>query len=253
MAEVTELGDKDAAVKQILVITDGCSNLGGNPVDSAAQARKKNVVVNVIGVVDKGDMGREGREEAMSIADAGGGLCRIVHPLDLSSTVQMLTHQTMQMTLHQVVNEQLLQVVGKDTEDLEPSQRAKVMQVVDKLEEEVGLWLTVVVDTSASMKDKMGTVREAIEDLSLSLQARRGESQVAIIAFPGPAGEATRLIHSFSTQLDMQQFQYMLVARGGTPTAEAIDKALTMFEKRSEDNEETDYPEHRWTGEGRSS
>src|SRR5579875_795316 len=99
--------DKIASIRQILVITDGFSNVGEDPVAAAGRARKRNIAVNVIGVVDSGEMGIRGQEEAMSIADAGGGMCRIVRPVELSATAQMLTHQTMQLTLQQVVNEQL--------------------------------------------------------------------------------------------------------------------------------------------------
>ncbi|MCL6517383.1 MAG: VWA domain-containing protein [Alicyclobacillus sp.] len=218
-------------MRQLLVITDGCSNVGIDPVTAAAEARRKGVVVNVIGVVDKGDMGRHGREEAMSIADAGGGMCRVVEPAQLSATAQMMTQQTMQLTLQQVVNRELMQVMGKSAEDLPPVERSRVMQVVDKLEEELGLRIVVAVDTSASMKDKMPTVREAIRDLAFSLQARQGASEVAVIAFPGSGDEPVRVVQSFTSRLDMAALDGMWVARGGTPTGPAIERAMALFEE----------------------
>ena len=226
--------EQQAKIRQILVITDGCSNVGADPVGCALKARQKGIVVNVIGVVDKGDMGKAGKEEAMSIADAGGGMCRIVNAADLSATAQMMTHQTMQMTLQQVVNKELLQVMGKSTEDLPPRERAAVMNVVDKLEEEIRLELVVAIDTSASMKDKIPTVREAIRDLSLSLQARLGESRVAVISFPGQGDEMVKCVHSFSGQVDMVEIETIFVARGGTPTGPAIEFATTLFEAEIE-------------------
>lgn len=223
--------EKQAKIRQILVVTDGCSNIGDDPIEAARTARRKGIVVNVIGVVDKGDMGKQGREEAMSIADAGGGMCRIVHPADLAATAQMLTHQTMQLTLQQVVNKELLQVMGQQTEDLPPEKRAAVMQVVDKLEEELQLELIVAVDTSASMKEKIPTVREAIRDLSISLQARVGESQVAVLTFPGIGEALTERAQEFSDRVDMKQLEAVFIARGGTPTAPAIHEAIRMFEE----------------------
>lgn len=225
------MGEKQAVIRQILVITDGCSNVGPEPIEPAMRARRKGMVVNVIGVVDQGDMGKKGKEEAMSIADAGGGMCRIVHPVDLSATAQMMTHQTMQMTLQQVVNKELQSVMGKTTEELPPEERASVMQVVDKLEEEIGLELVVAVDTSASMKDKIPTVREAIRDLSLSLQARTGTSQVAVIAFPGNGDAVVETVHGFAKQVDMLAVEKIFVAKGGTPTGPAIEHAMSLFER----------------------
>jgi Ca-activated chloride channel family protein len=243
---VKELGEKTGTIRQILVVTDGCSNVGADPVLAAAEARKQGIVVNVIGVVDKGELGRQGKTEAMSIADAGGGMCRIVHPVELSATVQMMTHQTVQLTLQQVVNKELLQVVGKTAEDLPPTERSKIMQVVDKLEEVVRLEVVVAVDTSASMKDKIPTVREAIRDLALSLQARQGEASVAVISFPGGDEGFARTVQSFRPEVDMTQLEQMLIARGGTPTGPAIEYAIQLF-KELHDSE--DAPRQRWSGE----
>jgi Ca-activated chloride channel family protein len=243
---VKELGEKTGTIRQILVVTDGCSNVGADPVLAAAEARKQGIVVNVIGVVDKGELGRQGKTEAMSIADAGGGMCRIVHPVELSATVQMMTHQTVQLTLQQVVNQELLQVVGKTAEDLPPTERTKIMQVVDKLEEVVRLEVVVAVDTSASMKDKIPTVREAIRDLALSLQARQGEASVAVISFPGGGEGFARTVQSFRPEVDMTQLEQMLIARGGTPTGPAIEYAIQLF-KELHDSE--DAPRQRWSSE----
>jgi Ca-activated chloride channel homolog len=236
--EVVDLGEKQATVKQILVITDGCSNIGNDPIEAAMRARRAGIVVNVIGVVDKGDMGKTGREEAMSIADAGGGMCRIVHPADLAATAQMMTHHTMQATLQQVVNQQLQQLMGKQSDDLPPAERTRIMQVVDKLEEEVSLRLAVAIDTSASMKEKMLTVREAVRDLSFSLQARLGKSTVAVISFPGQGEDLVNSVSGFADKVDMQSLDRLFVARGGTPTGPAIDFAVSLFDEQDMDDAE---------------
>ena len=66
-------------MKQILLITDGCSNVGVSPVIAAAQAQTEGVTVNVIGVIDHGELGVLGSEEIQEIAAAGGGMSRIVN------------------------------------------------------------------------------------------------------------------------------------------------------------------------------
>lgn len=232
--------NKTATIRQILVITDGFSNVGEDPVLVASRARKSGVTVNVIGAVDSGEMGQKGQGEAMSIADAGGGMCRIVRPVELSATAQMLTHQTVQLTLQQIVSEQLHEVMGKDTTELPPSERSKVMQVVDRLEEEVTLSLVVCVDTSASMKDKMGMVREALRDLSLSLQARQGQSWVAILTFPGQGDDMVRTVSEFAPGVDMKQVEQVTAASGGTPTGPAIETAMGMFQAERMHGKNTD-------------
>ena len=45
---------EQVTVKQILLITDGCSNIGCNPVYAAETARRNGIAVNVIGIVDGG-------------------------------------------------------------------------------------------------------------------------------------------------------------------------------------------------------
>lgn len=221
--------NKEATIRQILVITDGYSNIGPDPVDAARRAQKRGIVVNVIGVVDKGETGGQGYDEAHSIADAGGGMCRIVQPVDLSATAQMMTHQTMQLTLQQVVNQELLSVMGKTAEDLPPAERTRIAQVVAKLEEEVALQLVVAIDMSASMKDKVDIVREAVRDLALSLQVRTGALSVAVIAFPGSGDAPTRLVQPFASQVDVRALESALQPRGGTPTGPAIDHAVALI------------------------
>ncbi len=101
------------------------------------------------------------------------------------------------------------------------------------------------VDTSASMRDKIPSVREAIRDLSLSLQARAGQSEVAVLIFPGSASEMVRLVHPFQEELNMDALESLLVARGGTPTGPAIEEAIRQFTaKRSVD----EFPDEPWPG-----
>lgn len=255
--EEKALETKQGTIRQILLITDGCSNVGSDPVEMAAKARKKGIVVNVIGVVDKGELGRQGKEEALSIADAGGGMCRVVEPAELSATAQMMTHQTMQMTLAQVVNAELMEAMGKTAEELSPNDRARVAKVMDKLEDLLTLELVVALDTSASMHDKMDMVRDAIRDLALSLEAREGVSSVAVVRFPGVKNEPTAVVQPFSDSFDADTLKGVLVARGGTPTGPAIEEALRLFEEaknaetRTPPEQQEDLPEDAWDGTSR--
>ena len=64
-------------MKQILLVTDGCSNVGVSPVVAAAQAYAAGITVNVVGIVDQGDLVEFGTTEIEEIAKAGGGLSRL--------------------------------------------------------------------------------------------------------------------------------------------------------------------------------
>ncbi|BBP86509.1 hypothetical protein BsIDN1_01270 [Bacillus safensis] len=68
----------------------------------------------------------------------------------------------MTQTLQGVVNKELQQILGKDAEieELPPDKRGEVMEVVDELGETVHLQVLVLVDTSASMKPKLPTVKK---------------------------------------------------------------------------------------------
>ena len=63
-------------MKQILLITDGCSNVGLSPIVAAAQAYSEGITINVVGVLDGGDVGEYGAKEIQEIAHAGGGMSR---------------------------------------------------------------------------------------------------------------------------------------------------------------------------------
>lgn len=60
-------------MKQILLITDGCSNVGISPVIAAAQAKAEGIVVNVIGLLNEHEIDEMGADEIQEIARAGGG------------------------------------------------------------------------------------------------------------------------------------------------------------------------------------
>ena len=65
-------------MRQIIFVTDGCSNEGMSPVVAAAHALAEGIVVNVIGVMEQGELGQKGTAEISEIAKAGGGISRIV-------------------------------------------------------------------------------------------------------------------------------------------------------------------------------
>ena len=220
---------KNLTMKQILLITDGCSNRGSDPIAAARIARSLGIAVNVIGIVDGGDLNSAGRQEVTEIAEAGGGMSRIVEARQLAMTMQMMTKHTVQMTIQQVVNKELRQLIGTDAEGLPPEKRSDVAEMVDRLGDEAKMQLVLAIDTSASMHDKLATVREAVRDLQIGLDVRKGDHQVAILTFPGPGKEDVAVVSDFSQQADLSKLMNSLRANGGTPTGPALEKATRLL------------------------
>lgn len=221
-------------LKQILLITDGCSNQGEDPVAMAALAKEHGVTVNVIGVIEHDVIDERAMEEIEGIAMAGGGISQVVYAEKLSQTVQMVTRKAMTQTLHGIVNKELRQILGgsQSIEDLPPEKRGEVVEIVEDLGETVQLEVLILVDLSASMKEKLETVKEALLDLSLSMSARRGKSTFSIFLFPGKK-KNVELLLDWTPNLEALTKIFPKLSTGGiTPTGPAIREALTYFEKK---------------------
>ncbi|MCP8618186.1 vWA domain-containing protein [Salirhabdus salicampi] len=223
---------KKGTLKQILLITDGCSNQGEDPVAVSELIYQQGITVNVIGILDDDHSeDPEGLKEVEEIASAGGGVSRIVYAETLPQTVQMVTKQAMTQTLQGVVNQELKQILGdKQTmEDLPPEKRGEVMEVVEDLGETSDLEVLVLVDTSASMSDKLPTVRESLEDLSLSMGARTGKNRFSIYTFPGKKQDVTEVMSWTPDMKKIASIFPKLTSGGITPTGPALKAVMNRF------------------------
>jgi Ca-activated chloride channel family protein len=146
----------------------------------------------------------------------------------------MVTRKAMTQTLQGVVNRELKQILGRSQslEDLPPEKRGEVMEVVDELGETVNLEVMILVDTSASMKSKLPTVKEALIDLSLSMGARSGANLYSVCVFPGKNGDVEKLL-DWSPKLQALSSIFPQLSTGGvTPTGPAIKEALASFKQK---------------------
>lgn len=225
---------RQGTIKQILLITDGCSNQGGDPIAMAALAQEQGITVNVIGVMEHDTIDEQGMREIEGIALSGGGVSQVVYAQILSQTVQMVTRKAMTQTLQGVVNKELQQILGgsQTMEDLPPDKRGEIMEVVDELGETIQLEVLILVDTSASMKHKLPTVKEALIDLSLSLNSRSGNNQFAVYVFPGKKKNVERIL-DWTPRLESLANIFSKLSTGGmTPTGPAISEAVSYFKKK---------------------
>lgn len=224
----------NGTLKQILLITDGCSNQGEDPIAMAALAKEAGITVNVIGVMENDVIDERGMQEIEGIAASGGGISQVVVTEQLSQTVQMVTRKAMTQTLQGVVNQELRQILGNRTsiEELPPDERTEVMEVVDELGEKSNVEVLILIDTSASMKSKLPTVKESLLDLSLSLNARLGNNRFAVLIFPGKRKQVEKLL-DWTPELELLTSIFPKLAIGGiTPTGPAIKEALGYFKKK---------------------
>ncbi|WP_068675807.1 VWA domain-containing protein [Oceanobacillus sp. Castelsardo] len=241
---------KKGTLKQILLITDGCSNKGEDPAGVAALAYEQGITVNVIGILENNQTEEVGGlKEVEDIALSGGGVSQIVYPEILSQTVKMVTRQAMTQTIQGFVNKELKQILGSNQsiEDIDPEKRGEIMEVVEDLGESSDLEVVVLVDTSASMHDKLPTVKESLIDLSISLNSRIGKNRFCIFSFPGKRKDIQKVL-DWSPQLNSISEVFPKLTSGGiTPTGPALREAIYQFGKksllRSLRNESTDVEE----------
>jgi len=244
---------KKGTLKQILLITDGCSNKGEDPALVASLAHEQGMCVNVIGVLaDEEAEDSEGFREVEEIALSGGGVSQIVYKQDLKETVQTVTKQAMTQTLEGFVNKELKQILGsEDTlDDLDPEKRGEIVEVVEDMGETCDLEVLVLVDTSASMHDKLPTVKEALIDLSVSMNARVGQNRFSIFSFPGKRNSIQK-VFDWSSKMDHVSTVFPKLSSGGiTPTGPAIREAMYQFAKKSMrrglKHEESSFIEESW-------
>ncbi|MCP1312296.1 vWA domain-containing protein [Paenibacillus tyrfis] len=227
-------------MKQIILMTDGCSNVGISPVVAAAEAKAKGIIVHVIGVLDAGEIGELGASEIDEISAAGGGMSRTVQPSQLSQTMQMMTRKTVVQTIQQVVGQELRSILGQTTklEALPPEQRSEVVRVIDDLTETADLKVALLIDASASMKPKLPAVKEAICDLQLSLQSRMGESLLSVFHFPGNVSGDQEVEMDIGWTRDLANLNrlfYKLNMKGTTPTGPALLKVVEFMNGSADD------------------
>jgi Ca-activated chloride channel family protein len=222
---------KKGTLKQILLITDGCSNVGADPVAIASMAPEYNISINVIGILDDNMLGEKGIQEVQSIASAGGGVHQVVHSQQLARTVQAVTRKAMTQTIQNVVNQELKHILGDSEEvsTLSPEKRGEVVEVVEDLGERMDVDVIILVDTSASMRSKLQAVKQALRDLSVSMRSRIGEHRFSLWTFPGRKGSTDKKMDWSSQFQSLEKTFASLLPQGTTPTGPALEEVICFF------------------------
>lgn len=224
--------EKDVTIKQIILVTDGQSNVGGDPIETAERAYKNGIIVNTIGIVDQKGTSEDALNEIVHIAKAGGGNYEYSYIDELFQTMQSLTYKTVNQTLQDVVSKQLKEMIGQDINSMEPKSRSKILNYIDTFSDDVGVKCCILLDSSGSMANKIHIARHSILDLIHSFKGRKGRVDVAVIAFPGENLHTCKVLHSFNDTPDMlERSLYDIDPKGGTPTALAIEEGIKLINR----------------------
>lgn len=223
--------DQNGEIRQIIIITDGRSNIGINPIEAAKQASRLGIVISTIGIINQnGDGDEKDIEELEGIAKAGGGLCDYTHLENLGMTVQMMTQKTAQKTIEQIVSKQLKSIIGVDMNSLEPKSRYKIVDFIENFGDSINLKCVIVLDTSGSMGSKLETAKRSLLELMQNLSSRRGQSRIAVVKYPGQREDIASIVSSFTDSTEvLQNRMSTLRAGGGTPTGPAIEMACRLI------------------------
>ncbi|NLM03929.1 MAG: VWA domain-containing protein [Clostridiales bacterium] len=221
---------KEVAIKEMLIVTDGQSNVGVDPQIAAKDAFNQGIIVNTIGIVNEDTKNEDSLVEIVKIAEAGGGIYEYTYIDNLHQTLQSVTYRTVNKTLKETVNRQLKELIGEDMDNMTPDSRGKFLQYVDKFTDEVLLQCCILLDVSGSMASKIMVARHSILDLVDSFKTRKGRVDLAVIVYPGSNGKDYELIHGFGDYINnLEKKLYDVKTRGATPTGPAIYHGIEII------------------------
>lgn len=208
-------------IKLITVITDGRSNIGGDPSYAAKQAKEQGIIVNAIGIIGT----EEYSDEIKSIAESGGGIWDMTSISNLSETMTTLTQKSIQTTLENIVSDQVKEITGKEVSDIKPEMRTKIADYIDGMSDKTEVKMVILLDTSGSMVHKIQKAKESVIELLKTLKGREGQFSVMLMQFPGANG-MTKVLNDFTDKTEeIENIVACVGTGGGTPTYYAIKEA----------------------------
>lgn len=221
-------------LKQIIIISDGQSNIGPNPANMAELALDKSIIVNTIGIIDN----RENQFpvlELEEIAERGGGVCELTNIDNLSEALSRITVKSVYNTVEEMVSQELKEILDVNMEEMAPIERNKFVKLVDRIGNEIDLKCLILLDISGSMKRKIDIARRSIFELLIFLEERIGENYIGVMVFPYK-DKHYKLLCDFTTDIDKLRKQVEIVETGGTtPTGFALEGAIEIFVENQED------------------
>lgn len=219
-------------IKQIILVTDGESNIGGDPIEAAAKAKAKGIVVNAIGILSQKNQQEKSFNEIINIAAAGGGNYELAYIDDLSKTIQSMSYKTVSTTIQEVVGKQLHEILGKGLQEVPPETRSSILDYIDTYSDEISVCSCILLDCSGSMITKIQSARHNVIDFLNSIKGRKGNYKIALMGFSSEIEGFCQLLHGFDDNIQqLERNLYKLQPKGATPTAIAINNGTALIEE----------------------
>lgn len=221
--------DKNLEFRQIILATDGESNIGENPIDVAKEAYNKGITISTIGIIDKSNKEKP-LAEIQKIAEVTKGISEITDIDNFSKTMEMVTQKSIYKTIEQAVSKELKAIIGQDLEEMHPESRKKIIDVIDKMDKEIDIRCCVVIDASASMSRKIDIAKKSIINLFRALKLRKGKTNISVISFPDGNNNYYKVLCPFTEDIIILEKAVQNIKVGGTtPTGIAIRKAIELL------------------------
>lgn len=214
--------------KQIILVTDGESNEGVDPVIVSKEAKNKQITINTIGITNSES--EESISEIKEIAEFSGGVYEYTNINSLDTAMSMVSMKSVYNTLEETVSKELKNIVGSELEEIHPSSRKKIIDLIDKLGDNSDIKCSVVIDCSSSMKRKIDIAKSSALNLLRVLNSRNGKTEISVIAYPFE-GESYKVLCDFTDNIiDLEKGLQRIKIGGRTPTGSALKGAISSLE-----------------------
>lgn len=229
--------DKFLEFKQIILATDGECNVGVDPISVAKDAFNKGITVSTIGIIDKG-LKEKSIAEVQKIAEVGGGIWEITDINNFSNTMEMVTQKSVYRTIEQAVSKELKSILGQELDELHPDSRKKIIDVIDKMDDNINIKCCIVIDCSASMSKKIDIAKRSIINLFRVLKTRKGKTSISVIGYPYGNKEYYTLLCPFTEDIvELEKSIQKIKIGGTTPTGIALNEAIKILNNDTESEE----------------
>ncbi|KNF07818.1 hypothetical protein CLPU_12c00910 [Gottschalkia purinilytica] len=235
--------DKNIEFKQIILVTDGESNIGGDPTIIAKEGNERGVAISTIGIISNEEK-EESLAEIQDIATLGGGVWEYTNIQELTSAMSMVTMKSVYKTIEEAVNKELKEIVGTELDEIHPSSRKKITDVIDKLGDEIDIKSCVIIDCSGSMKNKINIAKSSILNLLRVLNGRKGKTEISVIGYPGHKGQDFNILCNFTENIvELEKALQKIEIGGRTPTASALKAGIQLLVMDREDEDIEEFKE----------
>lgn len=229
--------DKIVNFRQILLVTDGESNVGCDPISVARDAYKAGITVNTIGIVN-GVAGEKPMVEIQEIANVGGGVWELTDIGSFYKTMEMVTQKSVYKTIEEAVSRELRSILGTGLNDIHPDSRKKIISLIDKLGDEINVKCCIVIDCSGSMANKIDIAKKSILNLLRILKSRKGKTEIGVITYSGKGQSLYRVVCDFTEDIvELERELTKITVGGTTPTGPALKAAIDLFLGGSKEDE----------------